>query len=76
MENPIFEAALGLAAPWFVQGVDFDADRKLLGIQINFVAGSRFVYPGVEGTHPVHETQSKRYRHLNFFQHEGTSKNP
>jgi transposase len=42
MENQIFEAALGLATPWFVQGVDFDTDRKMLGIQINFVAGSRF----------------------------------
>lgn len=70
MENQIFEAAFGLAAPWFVQGVNFDADRKLLGIQIDFVAGSRFVYPGGEGTHPVHDTQGKRYRHLNFFQHE------
>lgn len=70
METQIFEAALGLATPWFVQDVDFDADRKTLGIQINFVAGSRFAYPGVEGTHPVHDTQRKRYRHLNFFQHE------
>ena len=70
METQIFEAALGLATPWFVQDVDFDADRKTLGIQINFVAGSHFAYPGMEGTHPVHDTQRKRYRHLNFFQHE------
>ena len=26
--------------------------------------------PGVEGVHPVHDTQPKRLRHLNFFQHE------
>jgi len=70
MQTQIFEAALGITAPWFVQGVDFDGDQKTLTIQINFVPGSRFAYPGVEGAHPVHDTQRKRYRHLNFFQHE------
>jgi hypothetical protein len=28
---------------------------------------SRFAVPGVAGEHPVHDTVSKRYRHLNFF---------
>lgn len=70
MQNQLFEAALGIADPWYVQGVDFDAARKTLAIRIDFVAGSRFAYPGVEGAHPVHDTQIKRYRHLNFFQHE------
>ena len=70
MQNQIFEAALGIADPWFVQGIDFDADRKALAIRIDFIAGSRFAHPRVEGTHPVHDTQIKRYRHLNFFQHE------
>lgn len=70
MQNKIFEAALGIAEPWFIQGVDFDAKRKALSIQIDFIAGSRFAYPGIEGAHPVHDTQIKHYRHLNFFQHE------
>jgi hypothetical protein len=26
--------------------------------------------PGIEGAHPAHDTVTKRYRHLNFFQHE------
>ena len=34
--------------------------------------GSRFPYEGAEGLHPVHDTQTKRCRHLNFFQHECT----
>ncbi len=34
------------------------------------VAGSRFAYAGIAGEHPVHDTQIKRLRHLNFFQHE------
>ena len=70
MQNQIFEAALGIANPWYINGVDFDAEQKSLSIHIDFVVGSRFTYPGIEGVHPVHDTQIKRYRHLNFFQHE------
>ena len=47
MQNHIFEVALGLTAPWFIQGGDFDAGRKTLAIQVTFVAGSRFTYPGI-----------------------------
>ena len=53
-----------------MRGVDFDAAGKVLTIGIDFVAGSRFAAPGAEGLHPVHDTQTKRLRHLNFFQHE------
>ena len=70
MQNQLFEAALGISKPWYVRGVDFDAVRKVLTIGIDFVAGSRFAAPGVAGVHPVHDTQTKRLRHLNFFQHE------
>jgi transposase len=70
MQNQLFEAALGISKPWYVRGVDFDAARKMLTIGIDFVAGTRFPAPGVEGAHPVHDTQTKRLRHLNFFQHE------
>lgn len=70
MQNQIFEAALGIATPWYIKGADFDGEQKCLTIRIDFIAGSRFAYPGVEGAHPVHDTQTKRYRHLNFFQHE------
>ena len=70
MQNKIFESALGISEPWYIKGVDFDAEQKNLSIHIDFVAGSRFSYPGIEGVHPVHDTQIKHYRHLNFFQHE------
>jgi len=33
-------------------------------------ADSQIARPGAGGVHPVHDTQAKRYRHLNFFQHE------
>ena len=44
--------------------------KKTLAIAVDFIAGSRFSVPGVEGAHPAHDTVTKRYRHLNFFQHE------
>jgi transposase len=70
VQNQLFEAALGIAKPWYIQGVDFDAANKTLTISVDFVAGTRFPVPGMAGVHPVHDTQIKRLRHLNFFQHE------
>ncbi|BDB30513.1 ISL3 family transposase (plasmid) [Cupriavidus sp. P-10] len=70
MHSKLFEAALGVSAPWFVREVDFNAQTKTLTIQIDFVSGSRFSHPEVAGGHPVHDTVTKRYRHLNFFEHD------
>jgi transposase len=70
MQNQLFEAALGIAKPWYVNGVAFDAAEKTLTIDVDFVAGARFAVPSVAGMHPVHDTRIKRLRHLNFFQHE------
>jgi len=70
VHSQLFEAPLGISDPWYVQGVDFDAAGKTLTIAIDFVAGSRFAHPEAAGLHPVHDTVAKRYRHLNFFQHE------
>lgn len=70
MTAKLFEAALGIASPWYINGVEFDAAKKTLSIAVDFVAGSRFTVPGIEGAHPAHDTVTKRYRHLNFFQHE------
>jgi len=70
MTAKVFEAALGIAAPWSVALVDFDADAKALTVLIDFKPGSRFAVSGHKGAHPVHDTVTKTYRHLNFFQHE------
>jgi transposase len=66
----LFEAALGIASPWYINGVEFDVTKKTLSIAVDFIAGSRFAVPGVEGSHPAHDTVPKRLRQLNFFQHE------
>lgn len=70
INNKLFNSALGVKAPWSVQGADFDDARGALTIRVDFVAGSRFPHPDAPGLHPVHDTQVKRLRHLNFFQHE------
>lgn len=70
MSEKLFETALGIAVPWFVAGVDFDAGQRTLTIRVEFTPGSRFPAPEKEGLHPVHDTVNKQYRHLNFFQHE------
>jgi transposase len=70
MTAKLFEAALGIAPPWTVASVEFDEAAKTLTVLIDFKAGSRFEVSGHEGVHPVHDTVTKSYRHLNFFQHE------
>lgn len=66
----LFETALGVSQPWYVKEARFDGAARTLTIAVDFAAGSRFSHPEVAGAHPVHDTQIKRYRHLNFFQHE------
>lgn len=70
MTAKLFESALGISDPWFVGSLEFDEAAKTLTVLIDFKTGSRFSVAGYEGAHPVHDTVSKTYRHLNFFQHE------
>lgn len=70
MTEALFETALGIVAPWYVSGLDFDAAGHRLTLRIDFQRGSRFPVAGIEGQHPVHDTVTKSYRHLNFFQYE------
>jgi transposase len=66
----IFESALGISKPWYIAGMNFDPTGGKLRIRIDFEVGTRFAVPGHPGDHPVHDTVTKTYRHLNFFQHE------
>ena len=68
----LFSAALGINPPWFVKSITFDPKVKRLDLEIDFVKGSRFTVKEDGGVdqHPVHDTQEKEWRHLNFFEHE------
>jgi transposase len=69
----MFGAALGLAPPWQVTSVQFDKLLGVLDIGLDFPRGSRFACPH-EGCSnsacPVHDTIEKRWRHLDFFEHQ------
>ena len=67
----IFTIALGLEKPWEVTKIYFQTAGQVrtLHIDIGFVRGSRF--PDAKGVLcPVHDTQERSWRHLNFFEHE------
>jgi transposase len=66
----IFESALGISTPWHIAGMNFEPSQKKLRIRVDFEVGTHFAVPGQAGDHPVHDTVTKTYRHLNFFQHE------
>jgi len=64
----IFQLALGLQSPWYVQSVELkeqqSTSKKLLHINIGFIKGHQFE------SGKVHDTRERMWRHLNFFEHE------
>ena len=69
-ELPIFTAALGLEAPWFVRSVSFSQQedgQKVLHIEVDHTPRSKFSYEQI--SYPVYDHQPRSWRHLNFFQH-------
>jgi transposase len=66
----IFEKALGVESPWFIEATAFDVNEKRLDIRIGFKRGWRFPLEEGGPVYPVHDTEEKTWRHLNFFQHE------
>lgn len=71
-ELDLFKLALGLADPWQVTRTEFDPGESRLDLWLDFPRGSRFPCPA-EDCHerecPVHDTEEKTWRHLDFFQH-------
>ena len=66
----VFEQALGVEEPWYIESTDFDVLSKKLHIHINFIRGSYFSLEDSNEKYPVHDTSIKTWRHLNFFEHE------
>lgn len=66
----LFRMALGIESPWLIKSVKFEQDGKsqVLKIEVDFQRGSTF--PDSDGQLcSVHDTVTKTWRHLNFFQH-------
>jgi transposase len=69
--NPLFTAALGLIPPWCVVRTDFRPEQRLLEMQVDFSSGARFACPDCGAKDcGVYDTVEKRWRHMDFFQHQ------
>lgn len=67
----LFQLALGLVPPWFVDRSEFDAHEKRLDVYLDFSRGGRFRCPECGRVGCVaYDSEEKTWRHLNFFQHE------
>ena len=70
MEKELFEIALGIEEPVYIEEIKFDKEVGELHINMNFRRGGRFNCSdcGTSGL-SVHDTVKKTWRHLNFFQY-------
>jgi transposase len=72
VEQELFTTALGLAVPWRVARSEFDMEAARLDLYLEYPRGARFSCPeaGCEQREcPVHDTDAKTWRHLDFFQY-------
>jgi transposase len=70
LEKDLFQLALNVQDPWFIDRIEFIPEEKRLDIWIDFFTGSEFVCPvcGISGC-KAYDTSEKTWRHLDFFQH-------
>ena len=67
----LFALAMGVVKPWLVKEVTLEEQERRVTIDLDFERGARFACSecGSAGL-AVHDTEAKRWRHLNFFQHQ------
>ena len=70
MEKELFEVALGIEEPVYIDKIMFDGKAGELRIYMDFRRGGKFACSecGAEGM-PVYDTVDKAWRHLNFWQY-------
>lgn len=66
----LFQLALGITAPWYVNDTIFSEKEGKLDIYLGYQKGFLFPCPLCQGAHPVHDYSDRTWRHLNFFQYE------
>jgi len=70
IQSQLFEVALGVEEPIFIEKIEFDNALGELHIHMNFRRGGRFACSACGKTEcSVHDTTEKTWRHLNFFQY-------
>lgn len=65
----LFTVALGLGEGWSVKSSSFEGEPKKLLLKLDFKAGHRFACPECGARGATHDTVSKKWRHLDFFQY-------
>jgi transposase len=71
-QNDLFAIGLGLATPWKVvrSGLeDSGPGSKILYVDIDFETGSKFPCPDCGKPCAAYDSEVKRWRHMNFWQH-------
>lgn len=67
----LFTQALNLRDPWFVESCDLDSENGRLTLRLGWQPGAKFPARDGDGSlHPVHDSEEREWRHLNFFQYE------
>jgi transposase len=75
MTKELFQMALNVTEPWFVSELKFDVESKRLDVYLDFKKGSVFDFFDKEEEKEIvglkaYDTSSKKWKHLNFFEHE------
>jgi transposase len=70
--NTLFGMALGLGNGWKVVNSEMDVEGRHLRLWLDFETGSQFACAKCGEWCAVHDTVKKKWRHLNFWQHETT----
>lgn len=65
----IFNLALGLQSPWVIKEISFNLvdGHRVLEIDIGYISGS---FVDEKGRSTVYDHNDRKWRHLNFFEHE------
>ena len=63
----LFEQALGIEWPWYVERTEFDAEGRRLDVHLNFEVGGTFACAGcgAEGC-KAYDTKARSWRHMDF----------
>ena len=71
-QEELFSMALGLTAPWYISKIEFKdsethSEGKELHLYVEHKKGAKFEVSGQ--SYSKYDSQSRQWRHLNFFQH-------
>lgn len=70
VQTSLFEEALKLEQPWYVEKTEFDDEARRLDVHLNFRAGGTFPCGSCDRDCKAYDTTWKRWRHLNFFEYD------